>query len=66
MFDPAKIYTKPAITKVVGNTPRTLDNWRARGLLPKPDLLLGGNQPAWWGSTLNEAPAFAPPADDGG
>lgn len=58
MFDEAKLYTKPAIGRLIGRTPRTLDIWRARGLLPAPDVMLGGRQPAWRGATLNAAPAF--------
>jgi hypothetical protein len=60
MFDPTRIYTKPAIGRTIGRSTRCLDLWRERGLLPDPDVLLGGKQPAWWGRTLNESPAFAP------
>ena len=61
MFADDVLYTKPAIGRKIGRTSRTLDNWRERGLLPKPDVLLGGKQPAWWGRTLNSAPDFAAP-----
>lgn len=63
MFEPDALYTKPLIAKKVRRCTRALDNWRKRGLLPPHDLLLGGKQPAWWGRTLNAAPAFRPEAD---
>jgi predicted DNA-binding transcriptional regulator AlpA len=30
----------------------TVYKWRARGLLPAPDMTISG-QPAWWESTIN-------------
>lgn len=61
MFDEARVYTKPVIGRMIGRTTRSLDLWRQRGLLPPPDLMLGGWQPAWRGATLNASPAFARP-----
>lgn len=63
MFAPDQLYAKPAIGRIIGRSTRALDNWRRRGLLPPHDVLLGGKQPAWWGRTLNNAPAFRPEVD---
>lgn len=63
MFDPGKLYKQPAVARVAGVTTRTLANWRDAGLLPPPDAMLGARFPAWWGSTLNQAPAFTRPAE---
>jgi hypothetical protein len=64
MFDPEKLYPQRAIAAHTHRTTRTIRNWRDRGLLPSPDTLLGGKNPAWWGRTLNEAPAFARPGSE--
>lgn len=61
MFDPTRLYPQRTVAELTHKTPRTLRSWRARGLLPEPDVLLGGVDPAWWGRTLNAAPAFARP-----
>ncbi|TFH47328.1 MAG: hypothetical protein E4H01_08510 [Lysobacterales bacterium] len=65
MFTPKKIYDQRAIATVTSRSTRCIRRWRERGLIPPPDVLLGGRDPAWMGSTLNDAPAFArPPAAD--
>lgn len=61
MFDPEKIYNQTRIGKIAGRTSRTVRNWKDRGLLPEPDVLVGGKDPGWWGKTLNDSPAFAKP-----
>lgn len=63
MFTDDKLYDKSAIARVVRRCTRTIDNWRERGLLPPPDVNLGGRFPAWWGKTLNRSKAFATPAE---
>lgn len=62
-FTPDTYFDTSAIAAKVGRHSRTIRNWRTSGLLPPPDVLLGGRDPAWLGSTLNASPAFAPPAD---
>lgn len=64
MFDDTEILSQAALARRVDRTIRTIRNWRDRKLLPKPDLMLGGRDPAWYGRTLNSAPAFAAPADE--
>jgi hypothetical protein len=63
MFDTTRLYSQRLLAAHTGRTTRTLRNWRERGLLPEPDVLMGGTDPSWWGSTLNSAPAFARPAE---
>lgn len=61
MFTPNNIYDQRAIATVAGRSTRAIRRWRERGLLPEPDVMLGGRDPGWMGSTLNHAPAFARP-----
>lgn len=62
MFDPQKLYPQAEVAVITHRSVRSVRNWRERKLLPDPDVLLGGKDPAWWGSTLNSAPAFEKPA----
>ena len=62
MFEPNDIFSQRDIATATRRSTRTVRNWRERGLLPSPDLLLGGRDPAWFGKSLNKAPAFARPA----
>jgi hypothetical protein len=61
VFTDDRIYSQVDLAAAVGRTVRSLRNWRDRGLLPEPDLLIGGREPAWLGKTLNASPAFAKP-----
>jgi hypothetical protein len=63
MFDPEKLYPQRSVAVHVNRTTRTVRNWRERGLLPAPDVLMAGKDPAWWGTTLNASPAFTRPSD---
>jgi hypothetical protein len=65
MFVEDEIYGQPVVAKKAKrSTQRIRDWWKKEDLLPPPDMLLGGKIPAWWGSTLNNAKAFAKPNDD--
>ena len=58
LFNPEELYTTPAAAKRGKVTPRSFRNWRAKDQIPKPDVFIGGHRPAWFGATLNSAPAF--------
>ena len=61
LFKSDRFYDQPAIAGATGRSTRTVRNWRVRGLLPPPDVLLGGKDPAWTGDTLNASAAFESP-----
>jgi len=47
-------YSKPALARRYGVSPRSIDRWRSDGKFPKPGIILPSGQPRWGDDTIEQ------------